>query len=226
MSYFFSKGERDLTTNPKKIIWPADTEPTLSILRHPKLTILFALKYKPLSYFIKVGIIGTFASSLISLIGLKLTAHITLGDLVLSTFITAIFMYFISVLLMAGVAYVIGAAFKGKGKMKPLFRALSLSFIPYIWTLPLVLFWMQLSPNTFFFLSFEDAALVDVAFTLAGPIALLVATIWSVVLTVQAIAIVHQFSKWKAIWTFIFVVLVMLFAFGFIQQIAYALFTL
>ena len=208
-----------LTTNPKKIIWPADTEPTLSILRHPRLTILFALKYKPLSYFIKVGIIGTFASSLISLIGVNLGSTITLGEVVFSSFITAIVMYFLLILLMASMAYVIGAAFKGKGQFKPLFRAISLSLIPYIWTLPILLFWMQISPKTFFYLSFQEATIVDLAFSIIGLIALLLAAIWSLVLTIQAIAIVHQFSKWRSIATVVFLILIVVVMYSLLGQI-------
>lgn len=208
-----------MTTNPKKIIWPADTEPTLSILRHPRLTILFALKYKPLSYFIKVGIIGTFASSLISLIGVNLGSTITLGEVVFSSFITAIVMYFLLILLMASMAYVIGAAFKGKGQFKPLFRAISLSLIPYIWTLPILLFWMQISPKTFFYLSFQEATIVDLAFSIIGLIALLLAAIWSLVLTIQAIAIVHQFSKWRSIATVVFLILIVVVMYSLLGQI-------
>lgn len=190
-----------MTTNQKKIIWPVDTEPVLSMFRHPKLTILFTLKYKPLSYFIKVGIIGTFASSLVGFLGVQLKGGITLGDVVYSSFITSILMYLISVTLMAVIALFIGAAFGGKAKFKPLFRAFSLTLIPFIWILPILLFWMQLSPNTFFDLSFTNATMVDLLFGIVGPLSLLVSFIWTLIVSLQAIAIVHRFSKWKSFFT-------------------------
>ena len=214
-----------ISTSTKKLIWPIDTEPMLSILKHPRLTILFALRFKPLSYFIKVGIIGSFASSLIGFIGAKLALTVPLGDVIYSSFITSILMYFVSIALLSGIAYVIGAAFNGKGKFRALFRAMSLTVIPYIWILPIILFWMQLSPLTFFTINFDGATWIDVAFSISGGLAIIAATIWTLILTVQAVSIVHQFSKWKSAATCFFMLLIVVGIFSFVQSALFGFLT-
>lgn len=126
-----------------------DRHAILSIAVKPRDTIRYVLTTKKLSYFIFVGIIGVFASNLVSFIGSEFTGQYTLGDIVYSTFLLSLILYFLSTVLSAGVLTLSAKAFGGKGKFKEMFRMISVTMIPYIWILPVLLFWMQFAPQSF-----------------------------------------------------------------------------
>lgn len=177
-----------------------DRQPILAIATKPRETIQLLLQYKSFGYFIIVGIIGMFASQLGGFIGTKYPQPLALGDIVLSTIMTSFVVFFLGTAFSAVLYKVFGAIFKGKGSFKDLFKVVSLSSIPYIWVLPALLFWMQLSPETYFILS-EKATMEQMIVRFVGGGIFLIFTIWSMVITIVGVSEVHKFSKWKAFFT-------------------------
>ncbi len=185
-----------------------DRQPILSIVTKPRETIRYTLEQKDFSYALYVGAIGGFAGGAVSLAGTPYQPEFSLGEIVFSTFITGIMYFMISNLIVAFLLSMIGSAMKGKGNFKSLFQALCLTMIPYIWILPIILFWMQLSPASFFYMEGMTGTLGEVVLSYIGLFIIVLATIWTFVLTIIAISETHRFSKWKAFFTFLLASLV------------------
>lgn len=178
-----------------------DRQPILSIVTEPRSTIRYALDHKDFSYSLYVGAVGGFASGLALLVGTPYQAKYSLGEMVYSSFITGILYFMISNLIVAFLLAAIGSTLKGKGTFKSLFQAMCLTVIPYIWILPILLFWMQLSPSTFFYIEGTNWTMGEAILFYIGLFILLMASVWDLVLKIIAISEVHGFSKWKAFFT-------------------------
>ena len=178
-----------------------DRQPILSIVTEPRSTIRYVLDRKDFSYSLYVGAIGGFASGLATLVGTPYQAKYSLGEMVYSSFITGVLYFMISNLLVAFLLSAIGSVLKGKGTFKSLFQAMCLTMIPYIWLLPILLFWMQLSPSTFFVIEGASLTMGEAILSFTGLFTILLASVWVFVLTIIAISEVHGFSKWRAFFT-------------------------
>ena len=186
-----------------------DRHATLSIAVKPRDTIRYVLNTKKLPYFIFVGIIGMFASNLISLMGQKFKGAYTLGEYVYSTFLSSFLLYFLSTILSAGVLTLSAKAFGGKGKFKEMFRMISMTMIPYIWILPMMLFWMQFAPQSFFEIAYIETSLGDLILQFVCGTFIIIASVWTYVLTIVGISEVHQISKWKAFFASFLVIIIL-----------------
>lgn len=186
-----------------------DRHAIFSIAVKPRDTIRYVLTTKKLSYFIFVGIIGVFASNLVSFIGSEFTGQYTLGDIVYSTFLLSLILYFLSTVLSAGVLTLSAKAFGGTGKFKEMFRMISVTMIPYIWILPVLLFWMQFAPQSFFTISYMETSLGDLILQFVCGTLIIISSIWTYVITVIGISEVHHISKWKAFFASFIVIAVL-----------------
>lgn len=186
-----------------------DRHAILSIAVKPRDTIRYVLTTKKLSYFIFVGIIGVFASSLVGFIGSEFTGQYTLGDMVYSTFLFSLILYFLSTVLSAGLLTLSAKAFGGIGKFKEMFRMISVTMIPYIWILPVLLFWMQFAPQSFFTISYMETSLGDLILQFVCGTLIIISSIWTYVITVIGISEVHRISKWKAFFASFIVIAVL-----------------
>lgn len=186
-----------------------DRHVVLSIAAKPRDTIRYVLTNKKLTYFIIVGIIGMFASSLISFVGTDFTGEYTLGDVVYSTFLSSFLLYFVSTALSAGVLTLSAKAFGGIGKFKEMFRMISVTMIPYIWILPIILFWMQFAPQSFFNIAYMDTSLSDLILQFVCGTLIIIASLWTYALTVVGISEVHRISIWKAFFASLLVLIVL-----------------
>lgn len=175
-----------------------DRHVVLSIAVKPRDTIRYVLTTKKLSYFIIVGIIGMFASNLISFIGEDFTGQYTLGDIVYSTFLSSLVLYFLSTALSAGVLTLSAKVFGGTGNFKEMFRMISITMIPYIWVLPILLFWMQFAPQSFFNIAYMETSLSDLILKFVCGTFIIIASLWTYALTVVGISEVHRISIWKS----------------------------
>lgn len=175
-----------------------DQHAILSIAIKPRETIRYVLTTKNLPYFIFIGIVGVFASNLISFFGTKFTGEYTLGDIVYSTFVSSVIMYFLSTFLSAGVLSLSAKAFGGTGTFKGMFRMISMTMVPYIWILPMILFWMQFAPQSFFDIKYMPPQMGDLLLQFVCGTFIVIASIWTYVLTIVGISEVHKISKWKA----------------------------
>lgn len=174
-----------------------DRQPILSIAVKPRETIQQLLQHKSFRYFVIVGLIGTFASQLGGFIGAKYPKQLSLGDIVLSSMANSLLFFFLATAFSAGLYKIFGAVFKGKGTFKDLFKVVSLSTIPYIWILPVLLFWMQLSPESYFVI-YGKPTLNETLIRFIGSAVFLIFTIWSAVITIIGVSEVHKITKWKA----------------------------
>lgn len=192
-----------------------DRHAVLSIATKPRDTIRYVLTHKKLSYFIIVGIIGMFASNLISFIGSDFTGAYTLGDIVYSTLLSSLLLYFLSTALSAGVLTLSAKAFGGIGKFKEMFRMISVTMIPYIWILPILLFWMQFAPQSFFNITYIETSLNDLILQFVCGTFIIIASLWTYVITVVGISEVHRISTWKAFFASFIVIIVLLVSAGY-----------
>ena len=186
-----------------------DRHAILSIAVKPRDTIRYVLMTKKLPYFFIVGILGMFASNLISFVGTKYTGKYTLEEIVYSAFLSSVVFYFLSTLLSAIVLTVSARIFGGKGKFKPMFRMISMTMVPYIWILPITLFWMQFAPQSFFEIAYIDNTLSDLILQFVCGAFIVIATIWTYILTIIGISVVHQISKWRAFFASIIVLIIL-----------------
>ena len=186
-----------------------DRQAILSIAIKPRETIRYVLTTKNLAYFIFVGIVGMFASNLISFVGTKFTGKYTLGDIVYSTFLSSFIMYFLSTLLSAGVLTLSAKAFGGVGKFKQMFRMISMTMVPYIWILPIILFWMQFAPQSFFDIAYMPLGMGDYILQFICGTFIIIASVWTYAITVVGISEVHKISKWKAFFASLIVLIIL-----------------
>lgn len=188
-----------------------DRHAILSIAVKPRDTIRYLLKTKNIAYFIFLGIVGMFANNLISLVGTKFNGNYTLGDYVYSAFMSSFLLYFLSTLLSAAVLMLSAKVFGGKGRFKPMFRMISVTMIPYIWILPMILFWMQFAPQSFFEITYIETGLSDIILQFVCGTFIFIASIWTFALMIIGISEVHQISKWRAFFAALIVILILVF---------------
>lgn len=179
---------------------PDDYMPILSIMARPRDAINYTLVHKNFAYALYAGAVGGFASSLATMYGSAYPVGFTVGQVVYAAFITGIFVVMLTNLAMAFMLNVIGSVFKGNGSFKTLFQVMCMSLVPYIWLLPILLFWLQLAPDTFFKLTGE-ITLGQVIVSYVGAFLILAAAVWAFVLSLVGISEAHGFSKWKAFFT-------------------------
>lgn len=200
-----------------------DRHAILSIAIKPRDTFQYVLKEKKLSYFMIIGIIGMFGSNLVTLIGTDIYGQSSLGDIVFSAFMSGILFYFLSTALVAGVLLLSAKVLGGKGTFKEMFRMISMTMVPYIWLLPVILFWMQFAPQSFFEIPYIESTLADYIIQFICGTFVMVASIWTFILTVVGISEVHKLSKWRAFFASILVVIVLgiVVAFALLNGIAF-----
>ncbi|MEG0386178.1 MAG: Yip1 family protein [Solibacillus sp.] len=186
-----------------------DRHTILSIAVKPRDTIQYVLKTKNLPYFIFVGLIGMFSSNIMGFLGTSFYGQNTLGDIVSASFMSSFLLYFLSTFIVAGVLLVSAKILGGQGNFKQMFRVISITMIPYIWILPLLLFWMQFAPQSFFVITYIEMSLGDMILQFVGGVLIIIASIWTYALTIIGISEVHKITKWRAFFASIFVLIVL-----------------
>lgn len=170
--------------------------PFLSAWFHPKQTARYMIDAKSIGYAILVLSIGYIGS---------LLAGVTANDLpiwgiVLICLILSPIVGTISTAISAGIFLLFGKLFKGTGAFSDLFKALSLNAIPFIVLIPFYIILLIVSPESLIITDFETA----LPWTFwATNFVTIVISIWSLVITVGAVAEAHRFSNWKAFFTII-----------------------
>ena len=190
-------------------------QPVLMIAKYPQATIRFCIMFRPLIYFFFIGIVGSFSVELSKFVNTKYLFQYTLGDIVASTMIFSVMTFVISTSISAALIQFFGKMLGGKGNFKQMFRAISLTYIPYIWILPVLLFWMQLSPESYFVIPGKELTIGDTIMTYVGPILILIASIWSLFLIVKSIQEVQRLSLLRSIVSLLLLVIVIV-SFGII----------
>ena len=175
-----------------------DRQPVLSMMAKPRETFHYAIHEKTFSHSLYIGAIGGFSNALLGLFQTKYPFGYQLFDVVYSSFITGVIFYLLTCFVTGYLLKVIGGKFGSKATFKELFQTLCLITIPYIWLLPILLFWMQLSPDTFFKVNVMNLNLEQGIIVAFGVLAISVTSIWTFVLTLVGLSEVMKVSKWKA----------------------------
>lgn len=190
---------RGIFVTKVKKIHIQDMQPVLMIAKYPRATIRFCLMLKPLFYYFFIGIIGVFAMQLATIIGTPYPSGFTLGEIVSGALLYSVIIFTVSSVLSAGMIHVIAKAFKASAKFKFIYRAICLANIPFIWILPILLFWMQLSPQSYFVVEGSSLSMFENSLLLIGPFFILCASIWNLFLIFKSIQEVYRFSLKKSI---------------------------
>ena len=185
--------------------------PFLSVWLQPKQTARYMIDVKSTGYAIFILSISNIGILLSSVAEIDFPVWLIALLCILLAPISGL----ISTTISAFVSWIFGKLFKGTGKFSELFRALSLTSIPYIALIPFYLIWLYVAP--------ESLLTVDYM----GPtpwifwpatLATIVVSIWSFVIAVGAVAEAHQISNWKAFFTvfipsviFIFLAIIIVF---------------
>ena len=189
--------------------------PFLSVWLHPRQTARYVIEQKSLFYVIMLIILGLIAGGFSGLVDSQFYPDfsyvwIFLISIILVPIVGTIFMF-----ITTAIIFLVGKLLKGTGSFWDVFKALSLSSIPAIYTGPLYILWMFVSPESFFFKNEMSAiAVID-------SIIMVVTSIWSVVILVGAITEAHRFSIIRSIITLIIPAIVLfIFLFGLFAIIA------
>ena len=156
-----------------------DREPIFSIAVKPRETIRYVLQHKGLRYFLFIGALGAFSSNLASFISTKYDPRYSLGEIVYASFVSGLLLFVITTVLISLLLQTIGKAFGGKSKFKELFRAMCMTTVPYIWILPGLLFWMQLSPQSYFKMAKVEQTMGDMLLLFVGIALVAILSIWT-----------------------------------------------
>ena len=177
-----------------------DRQPLLSMMVKPRETFRYAIQDKTFSLSLYIGAFGGFSNALLGYLQVEYPKGISLAEIVYSAFITGVITYLLTSFIMGYLLKVIGKIFGSQATFKEIFQTLCLITIPYIWLLPILLFWMQLSPTTYFKTNFAQLEMGEVLVLAFGSFAVLIASIWGFVITLVGLSEVMKVSKWKAFW--------------------------
>lgn len=187
-----------------------DRHAILSIAVKPRNTIQYVLKTKGWPYFIFIGLVSMFSSNLVGFVGTSFDGQYTLWDIIISSFMSSFLLYAVSTTIVAGIYFISAKMLGGKGTFKQMFQVTSLTMIPYIWILPMLLFWMQFAPQSYFDISYMEPSLGGVILQFVGGAIILIAGIWTYAITIVAISEVHKITKWRAFFASILVVVALI----------------
>ncbi|WP_107948141.1 Yip1 family protein [Lysinibacillus parviboronicapiens] len=175
-----------------------NVNPFLHVWMHPKQTARFMIDVKSTGFAILVLSIGYIGSLLSGLIESNFMPELSPWIIALFCVILAPIVGIIGTAISAFIFWIFGKLFKGTATFSGLFKALSLSAVPFIALIPFYLIWLFTSPE-----SLMDANFIGSIPWIFWPtlLATLVVTIWSVVVTVGVVGEAHQVSNWKAFFT-------------------------
>ncbi|MER2108848.1 MAG: Yip1 family protein [Solibacillus sp.] len=180
--------------------------PFISAWLHPKQTARYMIDAKSIGYAILLLSIGYIGS---------LLAGVTANDLpiwgiILICLILSPIVGIIGTAISAAIFLLVGKLFKGTGIFSDLFKALSLNAIPFIVLIPFYIILLIISPESLIITDFEEA--LPWTFWATNFVTIGI-SIWSLVITVGAVAEAHRFSNWKAFFT----ILIPMIVFGLIM---------
>lgn len=174
--------------------------PFLSAWIHPKQTARYMIDEKSIGFAILIMSIGYIGSSLSGLIDQEIIADFSPWLMALLCVIFAPIVGIIGTGFSTLILWLFGKIFKGTSTFSDLFKALSLTAIPFIVLIPLYLIWLITSPETL--MNTSSIETIPWLLLITGFVSFVLA-IWSLVITVGVVAEAHQFEIWKAILTVI-----------------------
>lgn len=171
--------------------------PLLSIWIHPKQTTRYVVDNKSLFYMIFLLSLGYIGATFSGLMDTELYPTLPQWLILLLVIILSPFIGILSNAFSALGIWLIGKLFQGVATFKESFVAASLSIWPFITTIPFYIYWLFADPKSLFFSDeVPNGAFIFIVF-----IVIICAVIWSIIITIGAIAEVHRISNWKAFFT-------------------------
>ena len=172
--------------------------PFLSTWMHPKQTARYMIDAKSIGYAILIMSIGYIGSLLSGLIDSNFLLDVSPWIIVLFCIILAPISGIAGTAFSSLIFWLFGKLFKGTATYSDLFKALSLTAVPFILAIPFYLIWLFTSQE-----SLMDTNFIGSTPWIFWPTMLVTAVviIWSFVTTVAVVAEAHQISNWKAFFT-------------------------
>jgi len=172
--------------------------PFLSTWMHPKQTARYMIDVKSIGYAILIMSIGYIGSLLSGLIDSNFLLDVSPWIIVLFCVILAPIAAILGTAFSSLIVWLFGKLFKGTATYSELFKALSLTAIPFIAVIPFYVIWLFTSPESLMDTNFIGTAPWIFWLTLFVTA---VTSVWSFVTTVAVVAEAHQISNWKAFFT-------------------------
>ena len=172
--------------------------PFLSTWMHPKQTARYMINAKSIGYAIFVMFIGYIGSLLTGLIDSNFLLDVSPWIIMLICVILAPIAAIVGTAFSSLIFWLFGKLFKGTATYSQMFKAFSLTAVPFIAVIPFYVIWLFTSPE-----SLMDTNFIGSAPWIFWPtlIVTAVTTIWSFVTSVAVVAEAHQISNWKAFFT-------------------------
>ncbi|MFJ7952769.1 YIP1 family protein [Lysinibacillus sp. NPDC096418] len=191
--------------------------PLISVWLHPKQTARYMIDRKSIGFAILILSISNIGVLLSNVMETDLPVWlITLLCVVLAP-ISGL----IGVSFSACATWLFGKLFKGIATFSELFKALSITAIPYIVLIPLYLIWLYVAPES---LLMTDYPGPTPWIFWPATLATIIISIWSFVIAVAAVAEAHQISNWRAFFT-VFIPSILFGIFVFILVILFMIIT-
>lgn len=168
--------------------------PFTSVWFHPKQTARYMIDVQSIRYAIlilSIGYIGSLLSGVMDI-------DIPIWMIVLLCVLLAPIAGIIGTSFSSFIAWLFGKLFKGTATFSELFKALSITAIPFIVLIPFYTIWLAISPESLLVVDYTGP--LPWIFWVANLVTIVV-SIWTFVITVAAVAEAHQISNWAAFFT-------------------------
>lgn len=102
----------------------------------------------------------------------------------------------LGIALYAGIVWLIGKLFKGKGKFFDLYKASLMTVLPFTILLPILAIWLVISPESFY--GMTEQTVVEMIFLVIIIILTLFSVVISTIYCIVMVSEIHQITKWQA----------------------------
>lgn len=194
--------------------------PFLTVWLQPRQTARDMIDNKPLWFIFLLIAIGSFSAFGGGYVGSELDTTLPVAVLIAISLFFGPIVGIIMMFFYSGVLFLFGKLLGGTGSFWDVFKAGALTYVPSLVIGIFYYIWMFFAPDSYFN-AFETSA-----FTFVVPLISFAFGIWSIVINVIALSEAHRFSNWRAFFTLIIpVILVMILVFAVIAIIGIAFFS-
>lgn len=179
-----------------------ERQPLLSMVVSPRETFRYSLQEKSFSLTLYIGAAGGFSNEIINYFQQPYPKNGYLPELIYNSMLSGIIGYLLATFILSFFLQQAGKLFGAQSTFKTVFQVLCLATIPFIWALPIALFWMQLSPVTYFEANLNELSVSNIIILIMGSLLIFGIAIWNFILMLIGLSEAMKISKLKAFWTF------------------------
>lgn len=178
--------------------------PLLAFWLHPKKATRDVLDNKNLLYVIVFLSLGYIGSAFSGFIDWDIELDFSVWAILFISILLSPILGIISNAFNALGIWLIGKLFKGIATFQESFKAISISVWPFIYLIPIYILWLLIDSDSLFYMSthFSFFSIIGLLFTAA-------AIVWSIMISIAAVAEAHQFSNWKSFFTLLIFAIIM-----------------